>query len=124
MRWSLPLAVFVVLLAFLFVGLFREPREVPSPLVDKPAPAFWLAKLHRPGERRGTFGERLVLAHEAAQLRLERLQPCIERIIGERRRGGKPRHDEQQARHDRCSSRTSGRIVLSSASAVSGPICL
>jgi len=51
LRWSLPLAVFVVLLAFLFVGLFRDPREVPSPLVDKPAPAFSLAKLHRPGER-------------------------------------------------------------------------
>jgi cytochrome c biogenesis protein CcmG, thiol:disulfide interchange protein DsbE len=51
LRWSLPLAVFLVLLAFLFVGLFRDPREVPSPLVDKPAPAFSLAKLHRPGER-------------------------------------------------------------------------
>jgi hypothetical protein len=29
LRWSLPLAVFLVLLAFLFVGLFRDPREVP-----------------------------------------------------------------------------------------------
>ena len=26
LRWSLPLAVFLVLLAFLFVGLFRDPR--------------------------------------------------------------------------------------------------
>lgn len=51
LRWSLPLAVFLVLLAFLFVGLFRDPREVPSPLVDKPAPSFSLAKLHQPGER-------------------------------------------------------------------------
>ena len=51
LRWSLPLAVFAVLLAFLFVGLFRDPREVPSPLIGKPAPQFSLAKLHQPGER-------------------------------------------------------------------------
>ena len=51
LRWSLPLAVFVVLLALLFVGLFRDPREVPSPLIGKPAPQFSLAKLHQPGER-------------------------------------------------------------------------
>src|SRR4029079_16184920 len=48
LRWSLPLAIFVVVLAFLFVGLFRDPREVPSPLSGKPAPAFSLAQLHQP----------------------------------------------------------------------------
>jgi len=51
LRWSLPLAVFAVLFAFLFVGLFRDPREVPSPLIGKPAPQFSLAKLHQPDER-------------------------------------------------------------------------
>jgi cytochrome c biogenesis protein CcmG/thiol:disulfide interchange protein DsbE len=51
LRWSLPLAVFGVLLVFLFAGLFRDPREVPSPLIGKPAPAFSLAKLHQPNER-------------------------------------------------------------------------
>jgi cytochrome c biogenesis protein CcmG/thiol:disulfide interchange protein DsbE len=51
LRWSLPLAVFLVVLAFLFVGLFHDPREVPSPLIGKPAPQFSLAKLHQPGER-------------------------------------------------------------------------
>jgi cytochrome c biogenesis protein CcmG/thiol:disulfide interchange protein DsbE len=51
LRWSLPLAVFAVIVAFLFVGLFRDPREVPSPLIGKPAPAFSLVKLHKPGER-------------------------------------------------------------------------
>jgi cytochrome c biogenesis protein CcmG/thiol:disulfide interchange protein DsbE len=51
LRWSLPLAVFVVMLAFLFVGLFRDPREVPSPLIGKPAPQFSLAKLHQPQTR-------------------------------------------------------------------------
>src|SRR5690349_24399220 len=48
--WSLPLAIFAVIVAFLFVGLFRDPREVPSPLIGKPAPAFALAQLHEPGK--------------------------------------------------------------------------
>ena len=47
-RWSIPLAVFVLLVAFLWVGLGRDPREVPSPLIGKPAPAFKLAQLHAP----------------------------------------------------------------------------
>ena len=51
LRWSLPLAVFAVIVAFLFVGLFRDPSEVPSPLIGKPAPPFSLAKLHHPDER-------------------------------------------------------------------------
>jgi len=51
LRWSLPLAIFAVVLAFLFVGLFRDPREVPSPLIGKPAPEFSLARLHRPETR-------------------------------------------------------------------------
>ncbi|MEP7209108.1 MAG: DsbE family thiol:disulfide interchange protein [Casimicrobiaceae bacterium] len=42
----IPLAVFVVLLGFLFVGLGLNPREVPSPLIDKPAPQFTLVQLH------------------------------------------------------------------------------
>jgi cytochrome c biogenesis protein CcmG/thiol:disulfide interchange protein DsbE len=47
-RWSIPLAIFVVLMAFLYIGLYRDPREVPSPLIDKPAPAFALSQLHDP----------------------------------------------------------------------------
>jgi len=38
----------VLLVAFLWVGLGRDPREVPSPLIGKPAPAFKLAQLHAP----------------------------------------------------------------------------
>jgi len=49
-----PLGIFAVLVAFLFVGLFRDPREVPSPLVDRPAPAFALQDLHRPGQKVAT----------------------------------------------------------------------
>ena len=47
-RFLVPLGVFAVLAAFLAVGLTLNPREVPSPLVGKPAPAFQLAQLHQP----------------------------------------------------------------------------
>jgi cytochrome c biogenesis protein CcmG, thiol:disulfide interchange protein DsbE len=49
-RWSIPLAIFVALVAFLWIGLGRDPREVPSPLIGKPAPHFRLARLNVPGE--------------------------------------------------------------------------
>ncbi len=49
-RWQFlaPLALFAVLLGFLAVGLNLNPREVPSPLIGKPAPAFELARLDDP----------------------------------------------------------------------------
>lgn len=45
-RFLLPLSLFVVLAGFLYVGLGLKPREVPSPLIDKPAPIFKVAQLH------------------------------------------------------------------------------
>ena len=53
LRLLLPLLMFVVLVGFLWVGLSRDPREVPSPLVDKPAPAFTLARLDDPAKKLG-----------------------------------------------------------------------
>jgi cytochrome c biogenesis protein CcmG/thiol:disulfide interchange protein DsbE len=47
-RFIWPLVVFLVLAGFLFVGLGLDPREVPSPLINKPAPAFTLPQLHAP----------------------------------------------------------------------------
>jgi cytochrome c biogenesis protein CcmG/thiol:disulfide interchange protein DsbE len=41
----IPLALFLVLVVFLAIGLRRDPREIPSPLVDKPAPQFRLQTL-------------------------------------------------------------------------------
>jgi len=41
-------AVFAALVLLLGVGLTLNPREVPSPLVGKPAPAFELPRLHAP----------------------------------------------------------------------------
>jgi len=47
----LPLALFIALGLFLYVGLFRDPHEVPSPLINKPAPAFQLPQLHEPTKK-------------------------------------------------------------------------
>ena len=44
-RFLWPLIGFVVLVALLAVGLTLNPREVPSPLVGKPAPGFALPRL-------------------------------------------------------------------------------
>ncbi len=40
LKYLAPLLIFAVIGAFLAVGLKLDPREVPSPLIDKPAPAF------------------------------------------------------------------------------------
>jgi len=47
-RWRgfVPLAVFGALAVVLGIGLTLNPREVPSPLIGKPAPAFSLPGLH------------------------------------------------------------------------------
>src|SRR3990172_9402414 len=50
-RFLWPLAIFILLVGFLAVGLKLDPREVPSPLVGKPAPAFALPVLHQPDKR-------------------------------------------------------------------------
>lgn len=42
----IPLAVFAVLVIFLAIGLTRDPREIPSPLIGKPAPEFTAPNLH------------------------------------------------------------------------------
>ena len=48
MKRFLPVIVFAVLVAFLAIGLKLDPREVPSPLVNKAAPAFSLPLLAQP----------------------------------------------------------------------------
>ena len=47
-RWLWLLGLFLVLVVFLGVGLTLDPREVPSPLIGKAAPAFQLPQLHEP----------------------------------------------------------------------------
>ena len=50
-RYLIPLVAFLVLAVFLGLGLNLNPREVPSPLIDKPAPAFSAALLSQPEKR-------------------------------------------------------------------------
>ncbi len=45
-RFMIPMLLFVVLVGFLAVGLKLDPHEVPSPLVNKAAPAFQLQQLN------------------------------------------------------------------------------
>jgi cytochrome c biogenesis protein CcmG, thiol:disulfide interchange protein DsbE len=46
-KFLIPLLLFIVLVGFLAVGLNRDPHEVPSPLINKLAPAFELAQLEQ-----------------------------------------------------------------------------
>ena len=48
LKYLIPLGLFLVLVAFLAIGLGRDPREVPSPLINKAAPTFRLPQLKAP----------------------------------------------------------------------------
>lgn len=50
-RTIIPLIIFVLLVALLYIGLNLNPREIPSPLIGKPAPAFSLPQLQNPEAR-------------------------------------------------------------------------
>ena len=47
-KYLLPLLLFVLLAVVLGLGLKHDPREVPSPLINKPAPMFSLSRLDDP----------------------------------------------------------------------------
>ena len=49
-KFLIPLLLFVVLVIFLAIGLNRDPHEVPSPLINKPAPAFEIPQLSDPSK--------------------------------------------------------------------------
>lgn len=51
LKYLAPLAIFIALALFLGRGLNLNPREVPSPLIDKPAPAFELSRLDKPEQK-------------------------------------------------------------------------
>lgn len=48
MKRFIPFIVFIVLAVFLYLGLYLNPREVPSPLIGKPAPDFTLPAVGQP----------------------------------------------------------------------------
>ena len=45
LRYIAPVLVFLVVAGFLLLGLDRNPAEIPSPLIGKPAPAWSLPRL-------------------------------------------------------------------------------
>jgi cytochrome c biogenesis protein CcmG/thiol:disulfide interchange protein DsbE len=49
-KFLIPLLLFIILVVFLAIGLNRDPHEVPSPLINKPAPAFDIAQLEQPNK--------------------------------------------------------------------------
>jgi cytochrome c biogenesis protein CcmG/thiol:disulfide interchange protein DsbE len=59
LRRFMPLIIFSVLVIFLAVGLTLNPREVPSPLIGKPAPEFELPLLLQ----EGSFSNKDLIGH-------------------------------------------------------------
>lgn len=51
MRFALPLAIFLGLAVMLGLGLQRDPRALPSALLEQPAPAIALPLLEDPRQR-------------------------------------------------------------------------
>jgi len=45
LKYLTPLALFTVMAVFLALGLNLNPRDIPSPLIDQPAPNFSLPVL-------------------------------------------------------------------------------
>ena len=50
-RFILPFVLFVILSIFLYKGLGRDTKDIPSPLVGKAAPVFVLPLLHEPAKQ-------------------------------------------------------------------------
>lgn len=53
-KYLVPLLLFIVMAVFLAIGLKLNPKDIPSPLIGKPAPAFSLPLLGKPEQPLGT----------------------------------------------------------------------
>ena len=54
LRYLLPLAIFILLVGFLAYGLTRDPSDLPSPFIGKPAPQFELPSLSNAAQSVGS----------------------------------------------------------------------
>ena len=53
-RFLVPIGVFLALVVVLAIGLTKDPRELPSPYIGKPAPEVELPSLTQPGSTVGS----------------------------------------------------------------------
>ena len=53
-RYLVPLILVAIMIPVFIVGMYRDPSEVPSPLVNKPAPEFELPSLKDPNTTVGS----------------------------------------------------------------------
>jgi len=51
LKYIIPLVLFIIMAIFLALGLNLKPSEIPSPLLNKPAPVFSAPKLQTPEEK-------------------------------------------------------------------------
>ena len=60
----IPIAIFILLVALFGIGLTKDPRLIPSPLIGKPLPEFELSLLHHPEDivkKHDLIGEYMLL---------------------------------------------------------------
>lgn len=64
-RYVIPIVAVLLFIPFLIIGLTKDPSELPSPFIGKPAPAFDLPALLRDTERvnNASFGGEMVLVN-------------------------------------------------------------
>jgi cytochrome c biogenesis protein CcmG/thiol:disulfide interchange protein DsbE len=63
LKFFLPIVAFGALVVVFYVGLYKDPTLVPSPLIGKPAPAFSVPSLHDPDitVNNASFGGKVAL---------------------------------------------------------------
>lgn len=64
-RYIVLIVVFFIMLGIFVVGLSRDPRKLPSPLIDKPAPEYALPKVKDPMATTGSadYAGKMVLVN-------------------------------------------------------------
>lgn len=54
LRFLIPFVIFALLAVFFYIGLGRNPGDIPSPLIGKPAPPFSLPSVQDPNKQVST----------------------------------------------------------------------
>lgn len=88
-KFLVPIGLFILLGILLAYGLRLDPRKIPSPLVDKPLPAFSLPTLHDPKKMLGNddFKGKVVLINVWASwcAACKQEHPVLMRMASEKR---------------------------------------